>query len=70
MPQCSLLGPLLFNIVSNDLFLLMEDTENYNYAYDLNDVGGYENERDCIFYTTRSMRFNSDKCQLPFSINE
>ena len=34
VPQVSVLGPFLLNILINDLFVLVEDTEMCNYADD------------------------------------
>jgi hypothetical protein len=34
IPQCSILGPLLFNILINDIFYLIEYGTLYNYADD------------------------------------
>ena len=36
VPQCSVLGSLIFNIYLNDLFLFLEETEDCNYADDNN----------------------------------
>ena len=36
VPQCSVLGSLIFKIYLNDLFLFLEETEDCNYADDNN----------------------------------
>jgi hypothetical protein len=34
VPQVSILGPLLFNVFINDIFLFIKDSSLYNYADD------------------------------------
>ena len=76
VPQGSVLGPLLFNICLNDLFLFLEETEVCNYADDTtiytcgpnveNVVAKLENDALVIseWFPNNLMKLNEDKCHL------
>ena len=76
VPQGSVLGPLLFNIYMNDLFMFLEETEICNYADDTaiyacgpnieNVIMHLENDALKIteWFPNKYMKLNEDKCHL------
>ena len=76
IPQGSVLEPLLFNVFINDLFLLVEETENCNYANSMTIyVCGHElkhvissletdTQKLSKWFLDNSMNLNPEKCHL------
>ena len=76
VPQGSVLGPLLFNIYLNDLFMFLEETEICNYADDTTIYACGPNIEDVImhlendalkiteWFPNNCMKLSEDKCHL------
>ena len=82
VPQGSILGPILFNIFSSDLFLIVDDIDIANYADDNTIYKEHENIDDLItslqdaaaklfkWFSDNQMKGNTDKCHLLLSKDE
>ena len=76
VPQGSALGPLLFNIYLNDLFIFLEETKVCNYADDTTIYAcgpkietviahlEYDALKITEWFPNNSMKLNEDKCHL------
>ena len=76
VPQGSVLGPLLFNIYLNDLFMFVKDAQICNYADDTTIYASANNiesaiktlESDALkitkWFPNNCMKLNEDKCHL------
>jgi hypothetical protein len=65
VPHNSILGPVLFNVFINDIFLFVKDSTIYNYADD-NTVSSCDNDIDVV---TQTLENDSMKLINWFSLN-
>ena len=82
MSHGSILGPILFNIFSSDLFFIVDDIDIANYADDKTIYKEHDNIDDLItslqnaaaklfkWFSDNQMRGNTDKCNLLLSKDE
>ena len=61
IPHVSILGPLLFNIFTNDMFYLIKDTQFFNFAND-NTIATFSNSVDELITDLQKESENAIDC--------
>ena len=63
IPHVSILGPLLFNIFTNDMFYLIKDTQFFNFAND-NTIATFSNSVDELITDLQKESENAIDCSI------